>query len=245
MKIKGLFQKIRDYIKELGKLTPIALVTTFLPIPGAIALLFFGPAFGNWLRENSEIGFAVYFLVVLVFCGLALMATNVIGIIGGWAFGIYVGLAILMAGIVGAAFISFLIHRRIVGDKLPEITGKHPKAQAIYEALVEQGFWRAATIIFLVRLSVIMPFALTNFLLASAKVPWPSYVLGTFFGMLPRSGAVAFAGAGLSELNFDNPSQNWIMALGITATVVMVIVISIISRKALDGLTGARTPPSG
>ncbi|MEJ7846991.1 MAG: VTT domain-containing protein [Pyrinomonadaceae bacterium] len=241
MKIKSIFKKIRDYISELGKLTPIALVTTFLPIPGAVALLFLGPAFGSWLRENSEIGFAVYFLVVLVFCGLALMATNVIGIIGGWVFGMYLGLAILMAGIVGAAFVSFLIHRRIVGDKLPEITAKHPKAQAIYEALVEQGFWRAATIIFLVRLSVIMPFALTNFMLASAKIPWPSYLLGTLFGMLPRSGAVVFAGAGLSELNFDNPSQTWVIVPGIAATIVAVIVISIISRRALDRLTGAQT----
>lgn len=237
MKIKGIFKRIRDHITELGKLTPIALVTAFMPMLGFIALLFFGKAFGNWLRENAEIGFVAYFSVVLVFCGLALMATNAIGIVGGWAFGVYLGLAILMAGIVGAAFISFLIHRRIVGDKLPEITGKHPKAQAIYEALVEQGFWRAATIIFLVRLSVIMPFALTNFLLASAKVPWPSYLLGTLFGMLPRSGAVVFAGAGLSELNFDDPSQNWIIALGIAATIVMVIVISIISRRALDRLT--------
>jgi len=241
MKIKGLFEIIRNHIRELGKLTPIALVTTFMPISGAVVLLIFGAAFGNWLRENWEVGFLVYFSVVLVFCGLALLATNVIGIIGGWAFGMYLGLTILMAGIVGAAFISFLIHRRIVGDKLPEITEKHPKAQAIYEALVEQGFWRAVTIIFLVRLSVIMPFALTNFLLASAKVPWPSYLLGTLFGMLPRSGAVVFAGAGLSELNFDDPSQTWVIAFGIAATIVMVVVISIISRRALDRLTGARS----
>ncbi|MBC7899128.1 MAG: TVP38/TMEM64 family protein, partial [Saprospiraceae bacterium] len=196
MKISGTVKKIRDWITELGKLTPIALVTTFMPILGAVALLFFGAAFGNWLRQNWEIGFAVYFSTVLVLCGLALMATNVIGIIGGWAFGMYLGLAVLMAGIVGAAAVSFLIHRRIVGDKLPEIAEKHPKAQAIYEALVGKGFWRAALIILLVRLSVIMPFALTNFLLASAKVAWPSYLAGTFLGMLPRSGAVVFAGAG-------------------------------------------------
>lgn len=241
MRSGGIFQRFAGHIRELGKLTPIAFVTTFLPVPGAIVLLMFGPAFGNWLRENSSVGIGVYFSVVLVFCGLALMATNVIGIIGGWAFGIYLGLAILMAGILGAAYTSFVIHRRIVGDKLPEIAEKYPKAQAIYEALVEQGFWRAVTIIFLVRLSVIMPFALTNFLLASAKVPWPSYLLGTLFGMLPRSGAVVVAGAGLSELNFDDPSQSWVIALGIAATIVAVIVISMISRRALDRMTTAES----
>jgi len=234
----GIFKNFCGHIRELGKLTPIALVTTLMPISGTIALLIFGAGFGSWLRENFEIGVIVYFSVVLVFCGLALMPTNLIGIIGGWVFGMGLGLTILMAGIVGSALVSFYIHRRIIGDKLPEIAEKHPKAEAIYKALVEQGFLRAATIIFLVRLSVITPFALTNFLLASAKVSWPSYLTGTLLGMLPRSGAVIVTGAGLSEINFDNPLQTWVLVSGIAATIVCVVIISLISRRALNRLTG-------
>ncbi|MGI9055578.1 MAG: TVP38/TMEM64 family protein [Pyrinomonadaceae bacterium] len=235
--MKKFFDKIKTYLKELGNLTPIAFITAFLPILGSTILLVFGVPLGYWLRENREIGMPLYLLGILVFCGLALLPTNVIGIIGGWAFGFELGIAVLITGVVGAALISFLIHRRIVGEKLPEVFEKHPKAQAIYEALLEQNLWRTTLIIFLLRISVIMPFAFTNFLMASARVPLGSYTLGTFFGMLPRSSAVVFVGAGLSELSFDNPQDSWLIIGGIVATIISVVVIGIISSRALEHLT--------
>lgn len=236
--MKNILGKISDYIRELGNLTPIAFVTTFLPMLGSAILLIIGIPLGYWLRENWEIGTLLYLLGVLIFCGLALLPTNVIGVIGGWAFSFDLGITILITGVVGAALVSFLIHRRIVGEKLPQVFEKHPKARAVYEALLEQNLWRTTLIIFLLRISVIMPFALTNFLMASARVPLRSYIAGTFFGMLPRSSAVVFVGAGLSELNFDNPQNSWLLIFGIAATIVSVIVISTISRHALERLTG-------
>jgi uncharacterized membrane protein YdjX (TVP38/TMEM64 family) len=240
--MKMFFSKIKNYLKELGNLTPIALITTFLPILGSTVLLVFGIQLGSWLKENWEVGMPLYLLGVLVFCGLALLPTNVIGLIGGWAFGFEAGIAILITGVVGAAFISFLIHRRIVGDKLPEVFKKHPKAQAIYEALLEQNLWRTTLIVFLLRVSVIMPFAFTNFLMASARVPLGSYITGTFFGMLPRSSAVVFVGAGLSELSFDNSQDTWLIIGGIAATIITVIVIGSISNRALERLTEKKQP---
>ena len=188
--MKKFFDKIKIYLKELGNLTPIALVTTFLPILGSTILLIFGVPLGYWLRENWEIGMPFYLFGVLFFCGFALLPTNVIGLIGGWAFGFEFGIAILITGVVGAALISFLIHRRIVGDKLPEVFEQHPKAKAIYEALLEQDMWRTTLIIFLLRISVIMPFALTNFLMASARVPLGSYAARNIF-----RNAAAFVGS--------------------------------------------------
>lgn len=235
--MKKLFRKSFDLIKELGNLTPIAFVTAVLPILGSTILLLVGVSLGNWLRENWEIGMPLYLLGVLFFCGLALLPTNVIGIIGGWSFGFEIGILILITGVVGAATISFLIHTRIVGDKLPQVFEKHPKAQAIYEALLEQNIRRTILIIFLLRISIIMPFALTNFLMASARVPLGAYIAGTFFGMLPRSSAVVLVGAGLSELSLENPRDAWLIIGGIVATIISVIVIGTIANRALERLT--------
>lgn len=235
--MKKFFRKIYAYFKELGTLTPIALVATFLPILGSTILFMVAVPLGNWLRDNWEIGSPLFLLGIIIFCGLALLPTNVIGIIGGWAFGFRLGILVLMLGVVGAATISFLIHTRVVGEKLPKVFEKHPKAQAIYEALLEQNFRRTTLIIFLLRISVIMPFALTNFLLASARVPLNSYIVGTFLGMLPRSSAVVLVGAGLSELNFNNPQDSWLIILGIIATIISIIVIGSISKRALEKLT--------
>ncbi|MDQ3130544.1 MAG: VTT domain-containing protein [Acidobacteriota bacterium] len=241
MIIKDLRNKIYSYFKEFGRLTPIALVTTFMPVVGSSLLLAFAYPLGYWLRENWEIGAGLYVFGILFFCGLALLPTNVIGIVGGWAFGFYLGIALLISGIVGAACASFLIHSRIVGDQLPKVFDAHPKAKVIYHALLGQSVWRTTLIIFLLRLSPAMPFALTNFLMASARVSLKSYLIGTFFGMLPRSSAVVFVGAGLSELNFENAESSWLIIGGIIATITSVIVIGLISKRALEHLTLEKT----
>jgi uncharacterized membrane protein YdjX (TVP38/TMEM64 family) len=237
MQIGKFFRKIYRYIKELGKITPIAFVTTFLPIAGSSVLLTIAYPLGFWLRENWEIGAGLYVGGIIIFCGLALLPTNVIGVVGGWAFGFELGITLLITGICMAALASFTIHSRIVGDKLPHVFESHPKAEAIYKALLGKAAWRTTLIIFLLRLSPAMPFALTNFLMASARVPVKSFLVGTFFGMLPRSSAVVFVGAGLSELSFENSQDSWLLIGGIIATVVSVFVIGIISKRALERLT--------
>ncbi|NOT47848.1 MAG: TVP38/TMEM64 family protein [Acidobacteria bacterium] len=235
--LSRFYSFLRERLIEFGKLTPIALVTTFLPMLGTTALFFVGYPLGIWLRENQAVGALSYTAGVLVVCGLALMPTNVIGVIGGFAFGFDLGLTLLMIAIVGAAYISYLIHRRIAGDRIPDIAEKHPKAQAIYQALTGQGFVRTTLIILLIRLSIITPFAFTNFILAAAKVPRSTFLVGTFVGMLPRSGAVVLTGAGLSELVLDASPNVWLIGSGIAATLISILLVSMISRRALEKLT--------
>ena len=215
----------------------MAFVTTFLPMLGSAILILLAYPLGNWLRENWEIGTPLFLFGVLLFCGLALLPTNIIGMIAGWAFSFDLGIVVLITGIVGAASISFLIHSRIVGKRLQHVFEAHPKTKVIHKALVGQSVWRTTLIISLVRLSPAIPFALTNFLMASARVPLRSFVVGTFFGMLPRSSAVVFVGTGLSELTLDKPQSTWLIIFGIIATIISVIVIGSISKHALERLT--------
>lgn len=243
--MKKIFRTIYAYFKELGNLTPIAFVTAFLPIIGSSVLIVASYPLGQWLRENWEVGTPLFLFGILLFCGLALLPTNVVGIIAGWSFSFDLGIAVLISGIVGAASLSFFIHSRIVGDKLPSVFDTHPKAKAIYEALLGQGVWRTALIISLLRLSPAMPFALTNFLMAAARVSFKSFLIGTFMGMLPRSSAVVFVGAGLSELTFDSPQNTWLIVFGIVGTVISAIIVSIISKHPLERLTIRRSVAAG
>lgn len=240
MKIKGLIEKITRRVRELGKLTPIALVTLFLPMVGSAALLsylgLYSESISVWLTENQTSGLAIYVFGIIIFCGLALLPTNIIGGVGGWAFGFWLGAGALIIGVVGSAIISYLIHLRLVGSKLPDLAEKNPKADAIYHELIKDNWLKTTLITFLVRASVIMPFAFTNFLMASARVRLSSYVVGTFGGMLPRSSAMAFVGSGLSEFSFDRPTDSWILIIGGIASLVMVAVIGFFSRRALERL---------
>jgi len=44
-------------------------------------------------------------------------------------------------------------------------------------------------------------------------------------------------GSRLSELRLDNPQEAWLLAFGIAATVVSIIFVTIIARRALERLT--------
>lgn len=232
-----MLSRLTKHIRELGRLTPMALIAIFLPFVGSAILIAFIQPVGEWLRSNWETGSFIFFASTVVFCGLSLLPTNVIGLVGGWAFGFELGALILLCGIVGSAFISFLVNSRISGGKLPDIADRYPRASAVYRSLLRDNFWRTTGIIILLRVSVIMPFALTNFLMASARVPIKSFLVGTAVGMFPRSAAMVFIGSGLSELDLTNSRDTYIFAIGVVATILTVIVIASIARKALERIT--------
>ena len=215
----------------------MALVTAVLPMLGSSALLVLGYPIGHWMQANPALGAVSFVLGVFFFCGLALLPTNLIGILAGWAFGFWFGLFLLVAGVVGSATISYFINLRLTGETLTALTQRNARADAIHRALTNEGFLRTTTVITLIRMSVVMPFAFTNFFLAAARVPISSFVLGTFLGMLPRSGAMVLLGAGLSVLTFDNFNDVWFLLAGIPATIILIIVIGVLSRRALDRLT--------
>ncbi len=219
----------------------MALVSAFLPIAGSMTLLIFILPIGHWLRDNWQAGIFVFLAGTFVFCGLALLPTNVIGIVGGWAFGFEVGLLVLMMGILGSSLISFMINSRISGEHLSKAIEKHPRSSAIYKALLQDDVRKTTIIIILLRTSVLMPFAFTNFLMAASRVSLKAFLIGTAVGMLPRSAAVVFVGSGLSELNPDDASETTFFAIGLAATVVSVITIAVLSRKALLRMTRAES----
>nr|MDQ3323164.1 VTT domain-containing protein [Acidobacteriota bacterium] len=114
---------------------------------------------------------------------------------------------------------------------------RHEKAEILHKALLGKNFKRAALVITLLRLSPAMPFALTNLLMTAARVPLSAFLIGTLIGMLPRSAAVVFFGAGLSELDFNEPFNIWTFVFGFVATLLSVIVISYFSKQALAKMT--------
>lgn len=224
-------------VRELDRVALLGAATAVVPIVDSTLLLVFAPLAGNWLKENWQIGIFVYVAAAWTVCGFALLPTNVIGILCGWAFGFPLGICLHMTAIVGAALISSYALAPLVGDDLEKFFARREKAETLHKALLEKSFGRATLVVTLLRLSPAMPFALTNLLMTVARVPVSAFLIGTFVGMLPRSAAVVFFGAGLSELNFDEPFNFWTFGFGVVATAVSIIVISYLSKQALAKMT--------
>lgn len=223
--------------RELDRVALLSAATAVVPILNSTLLLVFAPLAGNWLRENWQIGTFVYLLAAWTVCGFALLPTNVLGVLCGWAFGFPLGIGLHLTAIVGAALISSRVLSPLVGDNFQRFLARHEKAAVLRQALLDRNFKRTTLIITLLRLSPAMPFALTNLLMTAARVPLSAFLIGTFVGMLPRSAAVVFFGAGLSELNLREPFNVWTFVFGVAATLLSVIVITYFSKQALVKMT--------
>lgn len=235
--LREKFRSFYKYLRELNRVAFLSAAAAVVPIAISTMLLPIAPAAGNWLRDNWEIGAFVYVVFVWFVCGFALLPTNVIGILCGWAFGFPLGICLHMLGIVGAALISKFVLAPLAGNNFQDFLENHDKAKVLYKALLRKNFKRTMLIITLLRLSPAMPFALTNLLMAAARVPLFSFLIGTFIGMLPRSSAVVFFGAGISVLDFSEPFNFWMLVFGWIATIISIFVIGYFSKKALARVT--------
>jgi uncharacterized membrane protein YdjX (TVP38/TMEM64 family) len=190
----------------------------------------------GWLQANDEIGVAVYILGFSVMAGLALLPTYAQSFVGGWAFGLWKGSFAAICGFMGASIIGYVIARRAAGDRVTGIIEEHAKWKAVRDALIGGGFFKTLFIVTLLRLPPNSPFAITNLVLASTRVPFVVYVLGTLLGLTPRTVAAVFVGVGASDLSLFGP--RWLTISSIVLIIIVVIIVGTIANRAVTKVTG-------
>ncbi len=234
---KKFVEKVNRLRKDFGKIGFWAIVATVMPIIGLSVFLGTIYKISPWLAANQEIGVPAFIVSISILSGLAILPTNIVGMTSGWAFGFPLGLLAMLSAIFGAVTVNFFISRIIARKNFKQLLEEKPKLKAIHEALLEGNSGKVVAIIILLRLSPATPFAATNFMLSASGVPMKSYIAGTILAYIPRTAAMVFVGSSLSRLNFDQPSESWILILGIIATILSIIVIGVLSKRALNRLT--------
>lgn len=232
-----ILKKIREFREDFGRIGFWTVLAMVLPIFGLTAFIGVIYQVSPWLEANPSIGVPAFILTISVMSGLAILPTNIVGMTSGWAFGFPLGLLAMLSAIGGAVMLNFFISRRLAGEKFDEIIREKPRLNAIHTALLAGSILKVVTIIVLLRLSPATPFAATNFLISASGVSIRSYILGTVLGYLPRTSATVFVGSSLTRLNFEQPSESWLIILGIIATIIATIVIGVLSKRALNRLT--------
>jgi uncharacterized membrane protein YdjX (TVP38/TMEM64 family) len=198
---------------------------------------------GPWLRTHGELGLVAYVVGFTVLGGLALLPTYAQSMLGGWAFGVPTGTVAALVGFVGAALVSYGLSRRVSGDRLARLLAQQTRWNAVYEALVRSGFWKAVLIITLLRLPPNAPFAASNVAMSALNVPVVPFGLGTLLGLAPRTSAVVLLGASLSQLDYSSrPAVGWFIG-GLVLTVVALGALGLIANRALRAVEFAATGP--
>lgn len=214
-------------------LGPLALLAAVLPAAGGFVLLGYMSSVSEWLRSHQETGLAIYISGFIVLAGLALLPTYAQSLLAGFAFGVWVGVPAALAGFTGASLLAYVITVNVAQDRLTKVLESKPKWNAVYRALLGQSWARTWLLVVLIRLPPNSPFALTNLVLASARVPVSAYVLGTLVGMLPRSALAVGIGASLTQFSAAQP-MDWRLSVGgIVSTLIVVLIIGTLAQRAL------------
>jgi uncharacterized membrane protein YdjX (TVP38/TMEM64 family) len=132
----------------------------------------------------------IYILAVVFSVPGALLLT----LVGGFLFGAFAGTAFTVIGATVGATLIFVFARAIFGANALDRFG--PSAVSLAKAL-RKNAW---SYLFVLRLIPLFPFFLVNLVPAFAGVGLVTYVLTTFFGIMPATLLFSLSGAGLGDI---------------------------------------------
>jgi len=191
----------------------------------------------GWVRSAGPAG-AILFAVAYVAATVLLLPGSVLTLGAGFAYGPALGLLLVSPVSVLAATAAFTVGRSTARGWVSRKVSGDPRFAAIDEAVGESGF----KIVFLLRLSPVLPFNLLNYALGLTRVSLRDYVLASFLGMLPGTLLYVYLGSlvtSASEIAAGHGAsaggwQKALYAVGLIATVAATVVITRISRQALE-----------
>lgn len=148
----------------------------------------------SWTAENTALAAIIFMSVYCIMVALSLPGAVWATLAGGFIFGTWVGGLYVVIGATLGATAIFLIARYALADFFKDKTGK-----AISK--MEDGFnENALSYMFVLRLVPLFPFWLVNLVPAFLGVKIRTYIIGTFFGIMPGSLVYASVGNGLDAV---------------------------------------------
>jgi uncharacterized membrane protein YdjX (TVP38/TMEM64 family) len=193
--------------------------------------------FNAWVAHTGIAGIFI-FIGVYAVATVLIVPGSILTIGAGFAFGLWKGFVAVSAGSTLGAALAFLVARFIARDRVEAIAKGNNKFRRIDSAIGQEG----AKLIFLLRLSPVIPFNLSNYLYGLTSVKFWPYVLVSWIGMIPGTFLYVYIGtagqAAVSAAAGGQPIkhgwQYWALtSVGLAATVIVTIWITRIARNAL------------
>lgn len=204
---------------------------------------------GDWLRNFndwvSQIGVAGIFIFIGVYAAATVLLApgSILTIGAGFAFGLWKGFLAVSAGATLGASLAFLVARFIARDKIEAIAKGNEKFREIDRAIGQQG----AKLVFLLRLSPVIPFNLSNYFYGLSGVKFWPYVLASWIGMMPGGFLYVYIGAAgkaavAAATGAEATKHGWpywtLIIVGLAATIIATLWVAKITRDALGAKTG-------
>lgn len=195
---------------DKGRLSVKRLLPLGILVVGLVAFLAFGghnyltletlsqhrETLTAFVRENQVAAVLIYMAAYIVAVAFSLPGGLVMTVLGGFLFGTWFGGAVVVVAATIGATILFLAAKTALADFLRAKAG--PWLQ-----VMEKGFQEnALSYMFVLRLVPLFPFFVINLVPAFLGVTLRTYLIATFFGIMPGTFVYASVGNGLGAV-FD------------------------------------------
>ena len=192
-------------------------------------------SFNQWVAGLGPAG-VVIFIIVYVIATVLFAPGSILTIGAGFVFGLGLGVVAVSIGSVIGAALAFLISRYVARSKIEAIASRNEKFKAVDRAIGEQG----GKLVFLLRLSPLIPFSLSNYLYGLTAVRFWPYVLASWIGMLPGTVLYVYLGA-VGKAGFESaagdrtksPLEWAFLVIGLIATLAVTLWVTKIARDAI------------
>ena len=147
-----------------------------------------------FIADNWLLALLIYAAVYVAAAALSFPAAGFLTVIGGLLFGWLVGAITTIFAATTGATIIFLAARTSLEKVLARKSG--PLLSKIREGFARDAF----NYLLFLRLVPLFPFWLVNIAAALAHLPLKTFVSATFFGIIPVTTALSFAGSSLDSV---------------------------------------------
>ncbi len=219
-------------LKRLAVLLPALLLV------GLAAAQMLDPALGQTaiglLRGAQAQGAAGLVFVVLlqgVVAASGVLPASALGVAAGALFGIAAGFAAASIGTLAGALVAFGLTRSFARPLIARLVRERPGLRRLDAALAGDG-WK---LVCLLRISPVMPFAVTSYALGLSSVRFRAYLLGTLASLPPLLAYVVLGrvlGFGALHAGVDGAARWIALAIGAGASMGLAWYVLRLLRRA-------------
>lgn len=212
----SLFRRI--FYSKRGRLSLVLFLFAVIPTLFSSSMLLYLREHEMLISKDDPWSYFWFFTASVFTMSFALTPTTFFAILSGYFFQ-WKGLPGVLLSYMGAMIAGMLLGKKLNAWFVGGFIAEDEKLKVFFEKLKERTF----LMIVLGRLSPHLPFAMMNVAFASLKIPWGSYLGGSFIGMLPRTLLSFYLGMNVTEIYTfaTDPRKDELMNI---ATIALVLV---------------------
>jgi uncharacterized membrane protein YdjX (TVP38/TMEM64 family) len=177
----SIFKVIQTYFKK----RPVSIIAwlwvSLMPIMGSTILILNYETISKW-KLDSLLDYTIYTLLAAFLMGLALLPTTLTALASGFFIG-WIGLPFLILAYSAASVIGYFLGLQSNSGLLEILYTKNPNLKSELESRKE----KEGSLVFFVRISPVIPFAISSFIFASMQISLRKVLIYGIPGMLPRT----------------------------------------------------------